>query len=572
MGMVSAMNNTAALSLGFICGFWSGGVLAANDWKLQSGVSIEERYTDNLSLSSGGGSGSFVTSITPRANVAHKGKRGNVTVDYNLNALVYDHDPKRNKLNHNLNASLSVDPVVGILQLKGSARVGQQFASQFGPTSQDTYHTTSNRVETRSLSLTPSLHNEFFQRNLITDASLALNHASSDGSALSTSTSNVFNFTAKNGPRPGRVTYAATFRRSGGQSNGVPSSVFESESFNIGYVIYYRTRLFVARGGNKTKGVATLDGKATRYQTTGFSWSPSNSLTFTGTAGSDSGGSMSSSVSAEWTPNRRLSLSATAGKRRNSTAYSLSGNWTPSPITTLSGTVQKNFSNTEFGVGSPTVGLSNYGTTAYAFTLSHRLRRSGLSLNYSETVTEAAQQLNNVATSAFYLCPNGAGGFTVEATQIAPDCVTASTQIPATQLLNETTLQKTWAGTYNYSLGRSAISFTFSQARREFLSTGTTLLGTLATGTTRATSDLLTTYSIRYNLPLSTRTVTSFGSAWTQATAAELSSDSWAIDWSLAHQISQHVSSSLSARHSEQSSNTGTSKENSIAALLGITF
>lgn len=566
------MNNTAALSLGLLCGLWSGGVLAANDWKLQSGVSIEERYTDNVSLTSGGGSGSFVTTITPRANVAHKGKRGNVAVDYNLNALVYDHDPKRNKLNHNLNASLSVDPVVGILQLKGSARVGQQFASQFGPTSQDTYHTTSNRVETRSLSLTPSLHNEFFQRNLITDASLALNYASSDSGALSTSTSNIFNFTARNGPRPGRVTYTATYKRSGGESNGVPSSVFESESFNIGYVIYYRTRLFLATGGDRTKGVSTLDGKATNFQTTGFSWSPSNFLTFTGTAGSDSGGSISSSVSAEWTPNRRLSLSATAGKRRNSTAYSLSGNWTPSPITTLSGTVQKNFSNTEFGVGTPTVGLSNYGTTAYAFTLSHRLRRSGLSLSYSETITEAAQQLNNVATSAFYLCPNGAGGFTVEATQIAPDCVTASTQVPTTQLLNETTLQKTWAGTYNYSLGRSAISFTFSQARREFLSTGTTLLGTLATGTTRAAGDQQTTYSIRYNLPLSTRTVTSFGSAWSNASAADLSSDTWAIDWSLAHQISQHVSSSLSARHSEQSSNTGTSKENSIAALLGITF
>jgi len=553
-------NNFLPQRLWFLACLLPATAFAASDWKVTSGLNLSERYTDNVSLAASGGDSAFITQVSPRIGISRKGKRGNVNLAYSLTDLLYDSG--KNNLTQDLNATMQVEPVVGVFKLNGNAKVGQQYASQFAPVSQDTYHTASNRVETRSISLTPSLHNEFFERSLITDASLGLNYASADSNALSTSTSNTLNFSLRNGPRPGRLTYGAKYSRNSGNSNGVSASTFESESYNIGYAIYSRTRVFLNGGNNSTQGVASLQGLGGRYTTVGVNWAPVNYFSLTGSVG-QSGNSTSYSLSGNWSPSRKINLAATAGKRNNASSYNLSGSWTPSVLTSLSASAQKNFDSGTFGVDTSNNGLSSYGATSYALKLSHRVRRAALGLSYSESVVNSAQQLNRQYSDGIYLCglaPNQQMTFIADGLPVPADCEPAT--LTSTSLLNQTTLNKTWAGTLNYSLGRSALAFSLSQSQRLYI------------GTTGGGEDQQMSLSASWSLPLSGRTSTSLGTNWSMAEAATQQSDTWALYWSLAHKISPRVSSSVTARHSEQKTNgtTGNVKENSVSAQLGMTF
>lgn len=537
-----------------------GVAIAASDWKVVSGLNLSERYTDNVSLAATGAQSAFITQVSPSIGVSRQGKRGNVNLAYSLNDLLYDNG--RNNLTHDLTAGMQVEPITGVFKLNGSARVGQQYASQFAQASPDAYHNVSNRVETRSVTLTPSLHNEFFDRNLITDVSLGLNYASASGNALSTSTSNTLNTSLRNGTRPGRWTYGASYSRNTGDSSTVATSVLESASYNIGYVVYNKTRVFLTGGRNSSQGISGLQGQGSSYKSVGASWAPVNHFSLTASAG-ESSGSASYSLSGNWSPSRKINLAATAGKRNKASSYSLSGNWTPDALTSLSASAQKNFDSNTFGLDTKNNGLSSYGQTAYALNLSHRVRRAVLGLNYTESVVDASQQLNQSFSTNVYICPNNTGGFVTALTQnAAGTCYAPGTVIQSTQLVNQTTYNKTWAGTLNFSLGRSALAFSLNQSRRQFIST-------LAGG-----EDTQTGVSASWSKPLSGRTSTTLGLNWNTAEAATQQSDSWSLNWSLAHQISPHVSSGLSARHSEQNSNgvAGKVKENTVSAQLGMTF
>lgn len=569
MAMVTvAMANTGrskqalSRSAGFLVCLLPATVFAASDWNVTSGLTLEERYTDNVSLTAGGGASSFVTQITPRIGMARNGKRGRINLAYSLQGLLYDHDAGDANVNHNLLANMQVEPVTGVFTLSSSARVAQQYASQFGPTSTETYHTVANRVGTRSLSLTPNLHNEFFERSVITDVSLPLSYASSDSGVLSTSTSKALNFTMRNGQRPDRLTYALKYNRSSGESNGIPSAGLSSHSYNLGYVVLNKTRVFIAGGHQGSQGISNLRNTGGDFQSIGTTWYPTTYFSLTGTAGR-SGDNISYSLSSRWAPSRRINLGATIGKLNDRQSYSLSGSWAPSALTSLSASIQQNFNNVAFGVEGQSTGLSAYGSTSYALALNHRRQRSAFSLNYSESVVEASQQFTQTYTTPVFLCPDGVGGFTAAAAQNATNtCIAPGTTIPFVQLVNQTTLNKIWAGTYNRQLGRSTLAFTLSQNQRQYLGTG-------ASG-----GDKQQTATARWTLPLSSRTSTSLGGSWSHAEAIAQDSDTWSIDWSLAHKISTHVTSSVNARHSEQTTNTatGNTKENTVSAQLGMTF
>lgn len=534
---------------------------AASDWKTAVGLTVGERFTDNVSLSANDPESAFITEVTPRIGMTRRGKRGQAHLAYGLQGLIYDSG--RSEASHDLDAGMQVEPVTGVLKLNGAARVGQHYASRLGQSAAEFYHDVANRVETRTVTLTPSLHNEFFERSLITDASLGLHYASSDSASLSSSSGHTLNLSLRSGPRPQRLTYSGSYNRSSGEASGASTTTLEREQYNIAYAIQRRSRVFLSAGRNASDGINSLSGLGGRYVSTGVVWAPADHYNLTASIG-ESGGNAAYSLSGAWIPSRKLTLAATLGKRNDANAYSVSGNWVPSVLTQISASAQKNFDNNTFGVDTATNGLSAYGQTSYSLDVRHRLRRAALGLRYHEAVVEASQQLNQAFTSDFYLCPNSIGtGFTTSATQNAENsCFAPGTLIQSTQLLNQTTYNKTWAGTLNFSLGKSALAFTLNQSRRQYL------------GTATGGGDTQTGATASWSLPVSGRTRTSLGLHWSTAETSGQESDLWSINWLLTHQISPRVSSSFTARHSEQSAtgSTGTIKENSVSAQLGMTF
>jgi hypothetical protein len=580
--MVTAVMASTPLSnklrpLSLLIWLLPGFAYAASDWKATTSLSLSETYSDNVDLVAEGAKSALITQVSPSITLSRQGKRGSATVTYGLNDLLYDSG--HNDLTQALNASMQLEPVAGVFKVAGNAQVGQSYASQFGPSSQigqgyasqsgassqGSYTTNSNRVETRSASLTPSLHNEFFDRGLITDASLGLNYASAGSGALASSTSNNLSLAMRNGPRPERFTYSANYNRNSGDSSGVANSTLTSDNYNLGYAVLSKIRVFVAGGNNSAQGLNSLQGLGSRYTIGGVTWSPSHYFSLTGTAG-QSDGSPTSSLSGNWTPSRKLALAASAGKRNDAASYSLSGNWTPDALTSLYGSAQKNFDSGTFGVDTTTNGLSSYGYTSYALNLNHRVRRAVVGLSYTESVLNAAQQINQTATFPYYLCGSQFQPV-VQGVPMPSGCVPVSVLIPYAQLLNQTTYNKTWAGTLSFSLGRSAFSFSLSQSRVQSL--GDTGGDSRQTGVTA-----------NWSLPISGRSSTSLGLNWSKAHAASTGqaatqqSDSWSLYWALAHQISPRVTSSLNAHHSEQTINgaSGDIKENAVTAQLGMTF
>ena len=544
-----------ALLIALLIGLLPAFTFAASDWKATTGLSLTQTHSDNVALASVSPESAWITQVSPSLSLSRQGKRGSANLTYSLSELLYDSG--RNSLTQALNASMQVEPVAGVFKLNGSAQVGQNYVSQFAATSLNSDTTNPNRVETRSLALTPSLHNELFDRSLITDASLGLNYASAGSGALASSTSDDLKLGLHSGSRPERLSYSANYRRN--SAYGATTSTLTADNYNIGYALLSKTRVFLGGGNNGAQELSTLQGQGSHYTVAGATWFPTRTLTLTGTAG-QSGGSPTSSLSASWTPTRRLMLAATSGRRNGSASYSLSGNWTPSVLTSLSGSAQKNFDAGTSGVDTVTNGLSTYGYTSYALNFSHRLRRSVVGLNYAESVMNASQQINQTSTFPFYLC-NGQFQAIVSGQPMPAGCQPVSIAIPYTQLLNQTTYNKTWAGTLNFTLGRSALVFSLSQSRIQSLS------NTSAAGSSRQTG-----VDANWSLPLSSRTAISLGTNWSNAEAAAQESDTWALYWMLTHQLSAHVSSGLSARHSEQHAASGAIEENRVSAQLGMTF
>jgi hypothetical protein len=542
--------------------------LAASDWKVATGLSLTERYTDNLSLVANGDA-AFVTEITPSISLSRQGARGKASLKYALSEVLYDHDLGRSRLDNNLDASLNVEPVRGVLKLDGNARVAQQYASQFGATSGGTYNNTSNRVETRSVSLTPSLHNTFLDNSVLLDASLGVNYASTNSSVLKDSTSDTEHFSLGSGQKPQRLSWGAKYDRNSGVSSGIAASGTESQSYNIGYALTGKVRVFAATGRNSSQNTTLLQGLGNHYTTTGINWRPTTYYDMTATVGSNNG-SASYSLSGNWIPSRKLALGASLGRRGNADSYNLYGRWIPSMLTSLSASAQKNFDSAEFGGGTASTtnnGLSTYGYSSYALNFSHRIRRAAVGLNYSETVTTAAQQYNLIGYAAYYLCPDSNGTASLQPAipgQAIPDgCTLVGVPSPVAVTQNQTTLNKTWTGSLGYTLYKSALAFTFTQSRRQYL------------GTTAGGSDQTTSASASWSLPLSGRSSTTFLANSTTASAATQSSDTWSLAWNLAHRISPHMTSNFTARHSAQHTNvatTGDITENSVSAQIGMTF
>jgi uncharacterized protein (PEP-CTERM system associated) len=232
-------------------------------------------------------------------------------------------------------------------------------------------------------------------------------------------------------------------------------------------------------------------------------------------------------------------------------------------LTSLSASAQKNFDSGTFGTDTIVNGLSAYGYTSYALNLNHRIRRAAVGLRYSESVVDAAQQFEQAVYFPFYRCQGGSFQPVVPG-ELPPTGCDAIVAVPGTisQVLNQTTYNKTWAGTLDFSRGRSNFGFTLSRSLRQYI-------GTLGGG-----EDRQTTLGGSWTLPLSGRSSTSLRADWSKAEAATQKSDRWSLQWSLAHQISPKVTSNAYVRHSEQDLNTatGTIKENSVGVQLGMTF
>ena len=259
--------------------------------------SAMERYSDNVSLVTTGRESSFITEIRPGFKISSKGGRGEYSVDYSLQSLLYSHDSKENALNNQLAATLRTEILEDHFFLDGSANISQVNTDLTKSTGTGNFNTTGNLSETKTVSLTPSWKSRFGDKAKL-DARWMVSYSDSDNAAISGASASNLSVTLSSGPHFQRTPWGLNFQQqnSDGDAN---ASHFSSLSGNIGYAVTPKVTL------NLTVGRDSNNGTTNAYsQTSGSFWS----------------------VGGSWNPSPRTSLGANVGKRYNGDSYGLSFN------------------------------------------------------------------------------------------------------------------------------------------------------------------------------------------------------------------------------------------------------
>lgn len=240
---------------------------------------------------------------------------------------------------------------------------------------------------------------------------------------------------------------------------------------------------------------------------------------------------------------------STQGFNQTSGNYWNAGvDWTPSPRTSL-----------DVNLGH------RYNGNSYGLNFTHRTRRTTWAVMYSEDVSDTYNQVNGSEAFDIYRCGNY--DVIVAAGSPSPDPVLCGTAplYPAlrrnsTQLVNDTTLNKTWSGSVTYQAGKSTFRATYNKSSRQLLSVG-------------GSDD---NYSLvgSWSLKLGPRTTSTISLTSSHAKTLTSQSDDWIAHWVVSRQLTKKATAALELRRQERDagSTSGGYKENSVSARINMSF
>ena len=120
-------------------------------------VSVSERYTNNVALSSVGKQSEFVTQISPGISIRSNAARLKGNFDYSLNELLYARGTSGRQTQHALSSALSLEAVDGFAFVDFNGSISQQSISALGKPSTDGSSLNGNSTETSIFRLSPYL-------------------------------------------------------------------------------------------------------------------------------------------------------------------------------------------------------------------------------------------------------------------------------------------------------------------------------------------------------------------------------------------------------------------------------
>jgi uncharacterized protein (PEP-CTERM system associated) len=134
-------------------------VPAAN-WTVTPEIALRETYTDNAFIGVGTPRSDWVTEVTPRIRIDGRGPRLTANLTYAPSVLFYARNSEGNDVINNLNAFGRLEAVEKFFFVEAAANVSQSFLTPFAPQPNEIATSTQNRVETRTVSLSPYIRHE----------------------------------------------------------------------------------------------------------------------------------------------------------------------------------------------------------------------------------------------------------------------------------------------------------------------------------------------------------------------------------------------------------------------------
>lgn len=493
----------------------------AGDWKFASGVTLSERYSDNVNLGvSGSERSEWVTEIAPRISVRRDGARIKANVDYTLQGLLYANDGDSNKIRHNLNGRASAELVEEWFFLDATARMSQELNSLSGGTNVGGPVGIANTTSVGAYSLSPYLKHRFGSLATV-EARLSRDGVFIDDSTLSDSASTRYTLSAVSGNYFYPLSWGANYNKSDTSNSVGAGSGREQASVNARYSLSRQFGL-LANASMEKNDFTGVNAAARDYSSYGFGMF--------------------------YTPSRRISMDALYNHSDNGNF--VSGSVTLNP--TLRTTVKASSSKRAFG-------------RSYSLSLAHRTRQSNWNLSYSDDLTTSQQQyLNFLGSADVYTCPSGKVYQQVGAPPPVGCTFDGVTAFFSSNQVNQTYLAKNLIGTVSYTLRRNTWRLSLFNNQREFQGLA---------GGSDTTRGLQASWSLK---PAARTTFTlTGGMSHVESTGTvNRQDDLWNIALVATHQFQPKVSGSLEARHQERKSSLAGSDftENSVAARMNLAF
>ena len=517
--MVSTASNKRAL---FLWCLLSPAMVMAGDWKFTPGITLSERYSDNVQLAaSGAEQAEWVTEVSPSFSLRRQGARLKVNADYSLQGLLYAEGTNSNKMRHNLNGRANAELLEEWFFLDATARISHTPTSLANSGGLGDSVGISNTSSVGAYSLSPYLKHRFGSIASV-EARIALDGVFIGDSTVTDTGTTRYSLNATSGNHFYPLSWNASYTKTDNSNSiaAVTDTSSERAAVNARYQVNRKFGLLVQASQEKNN--------------------------FTGATAAVRDYS-SYGVGAFYTPSRRFSMDALYNTSDNGNF--LSGNVTASP--TLRTTINASASKRAYG-------------RSYSLGLAHRTRHSNWSLRYQDDLTTSQQQfLNYVGSGFYYDCPSGPEPYQPGVAPSDPvNCTLKQVNFFSQTQSNATYLAKNLIGTVSYTLRRNTWNLNLYNNQREFQNSGNT-------DTTRG---MQASWSLRPAVR-TTFTLTG-GLSQTEESVSGRNDDHWNIGLVATRQFQPKLTGSMEVRHQERESNLagGDFAENSVAARVNMTF
>lgn len=515
----TASSNRARLFL-LIClvstATWGG------DWKFASGITLSERYSDNVNLAASSLEESdWITEITPRISVRRDGARLKVNADYSLQGLLYANGTNSSQVRHNLNGRANAELVEEWFFLDATARMSQELINLADGGGLGDAVGIGNTTSVGAFSLSPYMKHRFGSTATV-EARLTHDGVFIGDSTFSDSASTRYLLSAVSGNNFLPLSWSVNYNKSDTSNSGLTAdSASERASINARYRVSSKFGL-LAQASMEKNDFTGVSNSVRDYSSYGLGMF--------------------------YTPSRRISMDVLYNESDNGNF--LSGSVTLNP--TLRTSINASASERAYG-------------RSYSLNLTHRTRKSNWSLRYQDDLTTSQQQfLNPLGTLLYYDCPTGPEPYIPGTLPSNPACILKAVALFNPVLVNQTYLSKTLNGMVSYTLRRNTWMLSLFDTRREFQNIG---------GGNDTTRGLQASWSLRPAVH-TTFTLTGGMSHVESTSTVNRQDDLWNLGLVATHQFQSKVSGSVEARHQERKSNQtgGDYAENSVAARLNLTF
>lgn len=260
---------------------------ARADWKVAPAVDLRETYTDNVKLEPDASARSqFISELTPSLSIASDAPRLKLRATFATHLFAYSND--RIEGTHRSQRQLAADAraklIEDLLFVDGSANIGQQSVSAFGPQITNNGYADVNRTEVRTYRVSPYLAHRFgsaasgelrYTRDSVKSSNIALGESTGDTVSMSIASGPAFR-TLGWGLQYSRQDLDDTLGRKSKAENANASLRLRiSEAFSLNANGGYDKHDYEALGGSS----------AGKSYSLGFTWSPSLRTSIQASAG-----------------------------------------------------------------------------------------------------------------------------------------------------------------------------------------------------------------------------------------------------------------------------------------------